>query len=81
MPFIMTIIKLQKSIKMTFVRRQNVMDKWMVIEKRDKVYRLVIINDKGLRMTIANGNYTTENGAKRGAAKYCKMFNVQLKEV
>ena len=57
------------------------MDKWMVIEKRDKVYRLVIINDKGLRMTIANGNYTTENGAKRGAAKYCKMFNVQLKEV
>ena len=52
------------------------MDKRMIIEKRDKVYRLVIINGMGLRMTIANGKYTTEAGAKRGAAKYCKIFNV-----
>ena len=52
------------------------MDKWMVIEKRDKVYRLVIVNSKGFRMRIVNGNYTTEAGAKKGAEKYCKIFNV-----
>ena len=52
------------------------MDMWMVIERRDKVYRLVITSNNGLRMTIANGRYTTEAGAKKGAEKYCKMFNV-----
>ena len=57
------------------------MDKWMIIEKKGELYKLVIINSNGLRMTIANGRYTTEAGAKRGAKKYCEIFNVPLKGV